>query len=108
MADIQTPKIELINWKVMGIWKFNIAEDECQICKSMFVEQCIQCSISNKNNSVCNVVKGKCGHAFHKHCIDKCLSSLKSNAQICPICTTPWSIEINNMDDNELWRKVKN
>lgn len=103
---VEKPIVQFVSWRPMGTWKFNTGGDECTICKSPFVESCILCAQSSSSvEMVCKVSRGKCGHAFHKHCIDKFLSS--SKAMICPICATPYSTEIEDMGNNEDWKKAQ-
>lgn len=88
--------IELIDWTPVAIWTFNSDETDCHICKLKFVDLCIVCD-ENQNHTKCKVSKGKCGHCFHKHCIEKLLSTLKS--KLCPLCLTSFDFEVYDMQD---------
>lgn len=89
-------KIKIESWYPLAIWTFQSVDDTCSICREHLTHTCATCL----NNSTlmndflnCKVSKGKCGHSYHKHCIEKW--GLKS--QICPICTLPWAIETDDM-----------
>lgn len=98
-------KIELVSWSPMGVWSYNIQTDECQICKMLFVQLCIECSETNVKGEIsCLISQGQCGHYFHKHCIDKYIAS--SKAPICPICITPYSTKLNDIGNNSTYSKL--
>lgn len=44
------------------------------LCRNKFDEVCNTCKNNHiTDTSQCPVVEGKCGHKFHKHCIDSWL-----------------------------------
>jgi RING-box protein 1 len=94
--------MKLTSWNPVGYWSFKTSqEDGCSICRNKFEEPCIECLCSHqKGDLVCNPSQGKCGHVFHKHCIDKW--NVKSS--ICPICVTPYATAVSNLNDNEAWK----
>ena len=97
------PNIEVVSWEPVAYWKFKTIEKECQICKQIFEGPCLTCNTEHcKGDMVCNTSRGKCGHSFHKHCIDAWI--VKSN--ICPTCATPYAFAVNNMNNNEEWKKI--
>jgi len=98
-------KIDVVSWQPIAFWKFKTTNPECQICKEHYETPCTTCLYENttKGQIECNPSKGKCGHCFHKHCIDKWLSNKKLS---CPICSTPYESDINNMDAVENWKKI--
>lgn len=58
------------------------------------MDTCIECASTTNNNTDCKISWGKCGHAFHTHCI---MEWLKSKS-ICPLDTKKWEYK---PDDNE-------
>src|SRR5579885_1323444 len=99
MTDIKY-SIEIINWSPFGIWNFKTTGSECPICKLHYEESCLTCNEEHSQGElICEVSRGKCGHCFHKHCINKWLSS----SSICPICSTPFAMDISNMANMEEW-----
>lgn len=100
-----TPIIQVIDWKPFAYWRFQSNEDMCSICQSHFETLCLECSVNNtKSETSCHISRGKCGHCFHKHCIDRWLN--KNN--ICPTCKLPYNIDISDMDNNADWKKLGN
>src|SRR5271157_4355123 len=58
--------------KPVAVWGYDIENDLCDICKSKLTSKCIDCiSKLNVIDNSCSISKGKCGHAFHYHCIIK-------------------------------------
>ena len=98
------PKIEIISWQPIAFWKFKTTTTECPICKEHFESHCTSCVHENttKGHIDCDITRGKCGHCFHKHCIDKWLANKKGS---CPVCSTPYEMDIN-MNSIETWKKL--
>ncbi|QKF93644.1 zinc finger protein RING H2-type protein [Fadolivirus algeromassiliense] len=97
------PVVKVVSWQPYAFWRFNTSEDECQICKTHFESPCLSCtSDHSKGDLVCDVSKGKCGHCFHKHCIDKWLQ--KNN--ICPTCRLPYNVDVKDMNNNTDWKRL--
>lgn len=94
--------VEIKSWNPVAIWKFKSSGDDCVICKEKMVSLCIECSTNQTKDSKCDVSRANCGHSFHKHCIDKWLTS----ATNCPICTVPINISVKNMNSDENWQKL--
>lgn len=96
------PRIEVLSWDPIGIWCFNVTNKECAICRNKLTQKCAVCfeskDILNEN---CPVSKGKCGHAFHYHCISK---SLRSGSDVCPIDNVVWNYDSENMGNLGLKR----
>lgn len=57
---------------------------QCCICRNYLKEHCISCDPSE--NPTCRVVRGKCGHEFHHHC----LSGWLKCRQYCPLDQQDW------------------
>lgn len=102
--SIETDKpIELVNWAPVATWNFKTSGTECPICKHHYEELCLTCEDEHTSGEpTCEVSRGKCGHCFHRHCINSWLK----NSNICPICTTPYANDINNMANTEEWKKL--
>ncbi|KRW99358.1 hypothetical protein PPERSA_02470 [Pseudocohnilembus persalinus] len=75
--DILTIK----NWNPVFKYVSSLEQQNCAICRSELIEQCIDCSGSG-NNEECKVSKGVCEHQFHYHCIFK----WNKNKHTCPLC----------------------
>lgn len=46
-------------------------ENKCPICRNDLNRVCVQCQTNDiTDTKACPVVHGKCGHNFHKHCVD--------------------------------------
>ena len=99
----KTRPIEIIKWNPQGIWTFDSTETSCGICKNELTCACATCLLNSKNID-CKVIKGKCEHVFHKHCIDQ----WRIKSSICPICTTPWINDIEHLNmKNVQWSLSK-
>lgn len=78
-------EIEILHWDLVATWSFDLRVETCTICRNHIMDLCIECQNDTKNGK-CNVVWGKCGHAFHKHCIDRWLNT----KHVCPLDTQVW------------------
>jgi len=106
MSDSSPSKpIEVLNATIFAYWTFKGSHPECPICKEKLETSCIVCQSQKSSNNVCNVSRGKCGHTFHKHCIDSWLTKQKSYP-ICPVCKTPYATDIDNLGNDEDWKKL--
>jgi E3 ubiquitin-protein ligase RBX1 len=102
MTDQKNP-VQFVSADFYAFWKFQTTHPNCPICQDHFETTCIDCQQKDtKKNTDCPVSKGKCGHCFHKHCITKWL--VKST--ICPICKTPYMMDVENINNNEDWKKL--
>lgn len=103
VTPIKEKPIEITNLTLYGTWRFKATYEECPICKGHLEEPCLQCLEShNKGDLSCDASRGKCGHCFHKHCIDKWIEK----SQVCPVCTTPYATDVRNMNNNSDWIKL--
>ena len=89
----------LLNWNIVSIKllgqhtihpflkSHRVKDEHCSICRNSFDEN----SLNNKNvEKRDNIAIGKCGHCFHKCCIDNWLKEQPN----CPICATKWEFLI--------------
>lgn len=94
--------VQVLSWSPYGTWSFQATYGDCPICKKYLEESCIQCLESSQGNITCDASRGKCGHCFHKHCIDK----WTEKSQICPVCANPYATDVRNMNNNSDWIKL--
>jgi hypothetical protein len=78
---ISEKKIKLVKIKFVMSTSINAYDQECVICMSKLGVSCVKCVYKK-----CCLVKGACGHAFHKDCLDEWL--LKS--YVCPVDRKVW------------------
>jgi len=106
----ETPKTQTVqrvvveHWAPVSIWNFDTQETECLICKNQLTEKCADCMVDtlNQHSAKCSIAKGKCGHAFHHHCISKS----RNVADTCPVDNTPWHLATSNMNSASQWNKI--
>jgi len=94
--------IELIRWEPSAIWTWDVITHDCAICRSKLTNKCAECYGSDVVNRKCPVATGKCGHAFHRHCIQKWI---KNGSNVCPIDKGPWSYDNNDLSNDPNSRK---
>lgn len=99
--------IRVDHWGAVCVWSFKANNDVCIICKNKLTQICATCmSESNVLNKDCFVSSGKCGHAYHKHCISRWLQESDS----CPLDNAPWKyskVDMNKGRTTKLIRKSK-
>lgn len=76
-------------------WKFKDISSDCGICKHNIVGPSPKLLHATSKSKVIDlsqesVVLGKCGHAFHKTCIDGCGGA---GGCLCPTDSTDWEID---------------
>ncbi|CAL6037338.1 RING-H2_zinc finger domain-containing protein [Hexamita inflata] len=79
------PKIEIIKMNCVILTDRKTEAQFCGICKTAVEEPCPDCD-GNGKNAVCVIAEGKCGHIYHKHCIDRWVAK----QQMCPMCHGIW------------------
>ena len=87
-------KIEKLN--LFPIHSYSVSTKECRICMhdNLICVECLN-SCTNIVHNRCPFSRGKCGHGFHKHCINKWLDD---GGQVCPICKVMWIYDKEDMD----------
>jgi len=83
------PEIEIVSWNIVGLWSLNVQIEICAICRNHIMDSCVECQNGLINNEVCSISWGKCGHAFHTHCINHWLNS----RNVCPLDTQQWAYD---------------
>lgn len=73
----------------------NIEKDDsescCPICRNKLSEVCLECAKNGESPEQCATVRGKCGHRFHLHCIQKWLKVSKQ----CPVPGDSYEFQID-------------
>ena len=82
----ELPEIKLISWDIVGLWSLDVQIETCAICRNHIMDSCVECQNGVENCGACSVSWGKCGHAFHTHCIEK----WRSLRNVCPLDTEAW------------------
>lgn len=70
--------------------------DLCAICKEKLEAVCIKCNVNNCKE--CESVMGRCGHAYHEHCIEYWLK----NRIVCPLDNKKWHVFSENYGPKSL------
>ncbi|KAI5148393.1 E3 ubiquitin-protein ligase RBX1 [Enteropsectra breve] len=83
------PEIKILGWDIVGLWSLDIQIKTCAICRNHIMDTCVECQNGLVDPQGCTFDRGKCGHAFHSHCISKWLNS----KNVCPLDTQPWVYE---------------
>lgn len=86
------PKIKITKFIPVALWSLKTKMENCAICRNHIMDTCIECS-SSFSGQECKICWGKCGHAFHKHCIKEWLKS----KSICPLDTKKWEYKEENV-----------
>ncbi|EDW79545.1 uncharacterized protein Dwil_GK20357 [Drosophila willistoni] len=83
----QIPRFAVKKWVVHGLWSWDVAVDNCAICRNHIMDMCIECQASpDDKKEDCTPACGQCSHAFHYHCIARWLKSRK----VCPLDNKEW------------------
>ena len=103
------PLFEVTDWQVVSVWNQKTNCKTCAICMESLFSKCVHCQVDvsrfeltslsrnieaqknqKKNNfktiKSCDIMYGKCLHAFHEHCLQGWMLKKKT----CPICIAAW------------------
>lgn len=84
-------RFEVKKWSAVAFWSWDIAIENCAICRNHIMDTCIDCQAAegSARPADCTVSWGVCNHTFHSHCITRWL---KSRA-VCPLDNMPWETQ---------------
>ena len=103
-SKVQQKTFEIESAQIFASWSFKSSSKDCNICRNCLESPCVECE-TNTNISSCVVSNAKCGHVYHKHCIDKWVSQQKYTP-LCPICKSPYATNVSNLNNNTDWVKL--
>lgn len=79
-------------WTAIAMWSYDIAVDNCAICRNHIMDKCIECQSMQETSNIeenCTIAWGKCSHVFHMHCISRWLNT----RQVCPLDNRTWDFK---------------
>ncbi|XP_039499479.1 RING-box protein 1B [Drosophila santomea] len=83
----RTERFVVKKWVARAIWAWDVAVDNCAICRNHIMNLCIECQADpNASQDDCTVAWGECNHAFHHHCIARWLKT----RLVCPLDNKEW------------------
>ena len=65
----------------------------CSICSYHIMGRCLYCRQNKSFSEKCKISWGKCGHAFHTHCLTKG----QDNNKVCPLDNQKWEDQQNKL-----------
>lgn len=96
--------ITIRQWRPVAVWQWECGRQrECGICQSVLEAACPACQLPGDE---CPVVKGRCQHPYHQHCIVKWtaaqLEAAANNELLtepvepyCPMCRQRWELSVS-------------
>ncbi|CAD8093838.1 unnamed protein product [Paramecium sonneborni] len=88
MYQEEKGRFEIKKWYPVAFWSWSLKVEHCAICKNHIMEKCIECE-GKDQKEICNTQQGKCGHAYHEHCIRQWLKTKNT----CPLDNKQWEEE---------------
>ncbi|XP_016975380.1 RING-box protein 1B [Drosophila rhopaloa] len=86
-GQLKEDRFVVKKWVAHALWSWDVAVDNCAICRNHIMTLCIECQADpNANQDECTVAWGECNHAFHYHCIARWLKT----RLVCPLDNKEW------------------
>lgn len=86
-------KVTVKKLNAVAVWRWDIKQNICAICRNMLIEMCIACQVKGERESdetrECSMAWGVCTHNFHFHCIVGWIEQYNS----CPLCAAEWDFK---------------
>lgn len=92
MDCMPAKRFQVHKWQPIALWAYDIAVDNCAICRNHIMDKCIECqSVQEMTDydGTCSIAWGKCSHVFHMHCISRWLNT----RQVCPLDNRQWEFK---------------
>lgn len=93
-STMNKPKqIMLSKLNLITQWELKLDSRTCELCRSSLDTHPAQVLQTKTNGQVFvenKIVVGKCGHKFHKSCVD---SYMKTGLNVCPTDQQPWTTD---------------
>ncbi|TGZ84022.1 RING/U-box [Ascodesmis nigricans] len=77
-------KVKIKKYTAVAAWRWenSTSDDMCGICRVQFDGTCPNCRFPGDD---CPLLNGRCGHAFHLHCVNDWIQT-ESSRGLCPMC----------------------
>ncbi len=97
-------KVLLVKWIQPASYAPKASNEKCSICHNHLNEKCAMCIESSQDilSCECKISMGRCGHAFHGHCIEKWTTEVST----CPVEHSPWIVSASDCSQSDWTRLV--